>query len=97
MLKKTDLGSFKLDVDKLDFDKLKTTPADLSKLSNVLKNDVVQKTVYNKFLKKVNGIQTIDTIDLDKKKTDYDAKIKDIDNQIRNHDKYIIANDLINS
>ena len=32
-----------------------------------------------------------------KKKTDYDAKIKDIDNQIRNHDKYITANDLINS
>ena len=76
MLKKADLGSFKLDVDKLDFDKLKTTPADLSKLSNGLKNNVVQKTVYNKFFKKVNGIQTIDTNDLDKKKLITMQKLK---------------------
>ena len=76
MLKKADLGSFKLDVDKLDFDKLKTTPADLSKLSNGLKNNVVQKTVYNKFFKNVNGIQTIDTNDLDKKKLITMQKLK---------------------
>ena len=28
-------------------DKLKTTPTDLAKLSNVVKNDVVKKTDYN--------------------------------------------------
>ena len=33
-------------VDKLDIGKLKTTPVDLSKLSNVVKN-VVKKTEYN--------------------------------------------------
>ena len=36
--KKANLASFKLDVDKLDFDQLKTTPVDLSKLSNLVKN-----------------------------------------------------------
>ena len=34
-------------VDKIDVDKLKTTPTDLAKLSNVVKNDVVKKTDYN--------------------------------------------------
>ena len=35
------------EVDKIDTDKLKAVPADLSKLSNVVKNDVVKKTDYN--------------------------------------------------
>ena len=33
-------------------------PVDLSKLSNVAKNDVVKKTVYNKLVAKVNSIDT---------------------------------------
>ena len=37
----------KTEVDKIDVDKLKTTPTDLAKLSNVVKNDVVKKTDYN--------------------------------------------------
>ena len=44
---KTNLVSLKTEVDKLDTDKLKTLPADLAKLSNVVKNDVVKKTDYN--------------------------------------------------
>ena len=39
--------STKSEVDKIDVDKLKTTPADLAKLSNAVKNDVVKKTDYN--------------------------------------------------
>ena len=42
---KTDLASLKTEVDKLDIDKLVLIPADLSKLSNVLKNDVVKKCI----------------------------------------------------
>ena len=38
---KTILSSLKTEVDKLDIDKLVTVPVDLSKLSNVVKNDVV--------------------------------------------------------
>ena len=45
---KTYLANLKSEVDKLDVDKLKPIPTDLSKLSNVVKNDVVKKTDYNK-------------------------------------------------
>ena len=44
---KTNLPALKTEVDKLDTDKLKTPPIDLSKLSNVVENDVVKKTDYN--------------------------------------------------
>ena len=44
---KTNLTALKTEVDKIDVDKLKTTPTDLAKLSNVVKNDVVKKTDYS--------------------------------------------------
>ena len=44
---KTNLAVLKTEVDKTDVDKLKTTPIDLDKLSNLVKNDVVKKTDYN--------------------------------------------------
>ena len=40
---KTNLANLKSEVDKLDIDKLVPVPVDLSKLSNVVKNDVVKK------------------------------------------------------
>ena len=53
---KTNLANFKSEVDKLDIDKLVTVPVDLSKLSNIVKNEVVKKTVYDKLVTKVNNI-----------------------------------------
>ena len=44
---KTNLAALKSEVDKIDVDKLKTTPTELGKLSNVVKNDIVKKTDYN--------------------------------------------------
>ena len=44
---KTNLAALKTEVDKTDADKLKTLSADLAKLSNVVKNEVVKKTDYN--------------------------------------------------
>ena len=44
---KTNLASLKTEVNKIDTDKLKTAPADLAKLSNIVKNDVVKKTDYS--------------------------------------------------
>ena len=44
---KTNLAALKSEVDKIEVDKLKTVPTDLSKLSNVVKNDVVKKNDYN--------------------------------------------------
>ena len=47
--KKDDLVNLKSEIDKLDIGKLGTAPADLSKLSNAVENDVVKKTECNEF------------------------------------------------
>ena len=47
---KSNLASLKIEVDKLDIDKLTPVPNDLANLSNVVKNYVVKKTVYSKFV-----------------------------------------------
>ena len=51
------LSNFKRKVDKLDVDKLVPVPVDLSKLSDVVKNDVVKKDVYNAKIKKILKIK----------------------------------------
>ena len=55
---KENLASLKADADKLDIDKLAPVPADLSKLGDIVKNDVVKKTAFNKLNTKVNSIDT---------------------------------------
>ena len=55
---KTNLANLKAEVDKLDIDKLAPVPVDLSKLSDVVKNDVAKKNVYDKLVEKVNNIDT---------------------------------------
>ena len=75
---KTNLANLKTEVEKLDIDKLATVPVDLSKLSNVVKNDVVKKTVYDKLVAKVNNIDTSGFV----KKTDYNTKISEIEDKI---------------
>ena len=66
------------EVDKLDIEKLAPAPVDLSKLSDVVKNDIAKKTAYDKL--KTN----YDTIisELEKKLTDH------------NNDKYITTPEL---
>ena len=59
---KTDLAILKTEVDKLDIDKLAPVPTDLSKLNNVVKNDVVKKDIYDKLVIKVNNIDTSDFV-----------------------------------
>ena len=53
------LANLKTEVDKMDTDKLRTVPVDLIKLSNIVKNEVVKKTEYNKLVDKVNKIDTV--------------------------------------
>ena len=55
---KTNLASIKTEVDELDIDKLVRVPVDLNKLNNVVKNEVIKKTVYDKLVAKVNNIDT---------------------------------------
>ena len=92
---KTNLKVSQFNVDKLDIDKLVPVPVDLSKLSNVVKNDVVKKTAYDKLATKVNNINTsefalktkfqIDKAELEKKIPDdlvKKAKLTELENKI---------------
>ena len=82
---KTNLASLKTEVDKIDAGKLKTVPVDLDKLSNVVKNDVVKKTEYDKLVVKVNGIDTTNVV----KKTKYEKDGSDFEDKITKIDKKI--------
>ena len=77
---KTNLASLKTEVDKLDIGKLAPAPVDLSKLSDVVKNDVVKEAVYDKLVAKVNNIDTIDFV----LKTKYQADKTELEKIIPN-------------
>ena len=69
------VSSLKSKVDKLDIEKLETTPLYLSKLSNVVKYDVATKTEYNSKIKKYwrwNILKDLAT------KTTLNAKINEV-------------------
>ena len=55
---KTNLASLKTEADELDINKLVPVPVDLSKESDVVKNDVVKKDLYDQLVAKVNNIDT---------------------------------------
>ena len=74
---KTNLVGLKTEVDKLDIDKLAPVPVDLSKLSDVVKNNV-KKAVYDKLAAKVNNIDTSDFV----LKTKYQTDKKELENKI---------------
>ena len=83
---KTNLASLETEVDKLDIGKLAPVPVDLSKLSDVVKNDVAKKTVYEKLVAKANNIDTSDFVLKTKYKTDkteLEKKIPDVSDFIK--------------
>ena len=76
----------KNEVDKLDIDKVAPVPVDLSKLSDVVKKDVVKKTVYDKLVAKVENIDTSDFVLKTKyntDKTELEKKIPDVTNFVK--------------
>ena len=75
---KTNLASLKTEVYKLDIDKLVPVPVDLSKLSDIVKHDVVKKDVYDKLVAKVNNIDTSEFV----LKTKYDTNKSESENKI---------------
>ena len=75
---KSDLASLKAEVDKLDIGKWIPVPIDLSKLSDVVKNDVVKNTVYDKFDEKLNNIDTNEFV----LKTKYDTAKSDLEKKL---------------
>ena len=72
---KSNLASLKTEVDKLDIDKLTPVLVDLSKLSDVVKNDIVKKTEYDKLVVNVNNIDTTRFV----LKTTYDTDKSDLE------------------
>ena len=82
---KKNLASLKTEVDKLDLGKLAPVPVDLSKLSNVVKNDVVKKTVYDKLIGKVNNIDTSDFA----LKTKYNTDKTELENKIPDETDFV--------
>ena len=75
---KTNLASPKTEVDKLDIDKLVTVPVYSSKLSNVVKTEVVKKTAYDKLVAEVNNVDTSEFV----LKTKYDAYKLELEKKI---------------
>ena len=77
---KTNLANLKTEVDKSYINKLAPVPVDLSKLSDVVKNDVVKKFVYDKLVAKVNNIDTSDFV----LKTKYNTDKTELEKKIPN-------------
>ena len=74
----TNLANLKTKLDKFDIDKLVPVRTDLSKLSNVVKNDAIKKTEYDKLVAKVNNIDTSGFV----LKTKYDTDKSELENKI---------------
>ena len=69
-------------VDKIDVDKLVPVPVDSSKLSDVVKNDVVKKDVYNAKIKTIeDNIPDITNLTTN---TTLDPNINEVENKIPN-------------
>ena len=73
----SNLASLKTEADKLYTDKLTSVPIDLAKLSNVVKNDVIKKTEYDKLVNKVNSIDNTNFVS----RTKYEKDGSDFKNQ----------------
>ena len=67
---KTNLASLKTEVDKLDIDRLVPVPVNLSKLSDVVKTNVLKRAVYDNLAAIVNNIDTSDFVSKTKYQTD---------------------------
>ena len=79
---KSNLANLQTEVDKIEADKLETVPVDLAKLSNVVKNDVIKKTEYDKLVATVNGIDNtkfVSRTKYEKDGSDFEDKIHKID------------------
>ena len=84
---KTNLANLKTKADKLDIEKLAPVPVDLRKLSDVVKNDVVEKTVYDKLVAKKDNIDTSDFVlktNYNAGKTKLEKKIPDVTDFVKN-------------
>ena len=86
---KTNLATIKIEVDQLDNDKLVPVTINLSKLSDVVKNDVVKKDVFDNLVGKVNNFDASKFVSKTKYNTDkseLENKIPDTSGLVKNPD-----------
>ena len=81
------MASLKTEVDKLDIDKTVPVSVHLSKLSDVVKNDAVKKTSYDKLAAKINSIDTSEFV----LETRYDTDKWELENKIP-HTRGLVKN-----
>ena len=93
---KTNLAALKTEVDKIDVDKLKTVPDDLAKLSNVVKNEVVEKTDFSADTYVTRTKFSTDTSALDDKFDKVGKKIPDISSLETKRNVTTLVNNLNN-
>ena len=72
------MASLKTQTDQLGIDKLVPVTINLSKLSDVVKNDVVKTNVYDKLVAKVNSIDTSTSV----LKTKYDTDKSKLESKV---------------
>ena len=89
---KTNLANLKTEVDKLDIAKLTPFPNDLAKLRNLIKNDVVKKTEYNK-LDNIDTKGFVLKTKYDTGKSDFEKKISDVDKKIPDTSAFVKKTD----
>ena len=75
---KRNLASLKTEVDKLNIDKLVPFTVNLSKLSDAVENDVVEKAVYDKLVENVNNIEATGFV----LRTTYDTEKAELEKKI---------------
>ena len=83
---KTNLAGLKNEVDESGIHKLVPVPVDLIKLSDVVKNNIVKKAVYDKLAAKVNNNDTSEFVLKTKyqtDKTELEKKIPDVTNFLK--------------
>ena len=80
---KSNLAKLKAKVEKIDVGKLKIAYTDLSKLNNVVDNEVFIKIVYDKLVAKVNNTDTSGFV----LKTKYDTDKSNLEKKISDADK----------
>ena len=88
---KTNLASLKTELDKLDIDKLVPVSVDLSKFSDVVRNNIVKKAMYDKLVAKVNKTDTSGFV----LKTKYETDKPEWENKIPGTSRLVKKTDYI--
>ena len=90
---KTNLANLKTEVGKLDIDKLVPFLVDLSKLSDVVKNDVIKKTDYNAKITEIeNKIPNINNLAAKTALTTVENKIPNISGLVTKNELTTVEN-----